>query len=105
MISLPELLITAYFWMVSSVATVIAVVVCLIVYPFVDQKTFSGTYELVAGYIILNSMIFTGIWSFKITDLRKPENRHFNDRYVIISNHCSFIDTLLISTLPGFISK
>ena len=97
MLSLSEILLTGYFWTVSAIGMVVTGCVCGLSYPFVDQKTFSRIYETVSGTIILNAMIIPGFWSFKITDLRK--SKQF-DRYIIISNHTSFIDTLLATQIP-----
>jgi len=98
MITITQLLTTIYFWSLSVVGVLASTVVCLMAYPFVQQKTFSRLYEIVAGYIILYGMTIPGIWSLKITDLRK--NKSFEENYIIIANHVSFIDSLIAVVLP-----
>lgn len=100
MISPLEIILTFYFWLVASIATIITFVACVLVYPFVSQKTFSRTYETIMGFIVLNAMALPGIWSFKIKDLRTLNKRHFNNRSIYIANHASFIDTLLVTQIP-----
>ncbi len=97
MIPIHEIIITLYFWIVASCSTLVTLVVCAVCYPFVDQKTFARIYELFSGFIILNCMTLPGIWTFKIIDLRADKTF---DRYIMISNHASFIDTLLTTQIP-----
>ena len=100
MLSIITIFITIYFWLITTVSVILTFFVCLIAYPFIDQKTFARVYEYVFCNFILYSMTLPGIWSIKTKDLRKSKNKHFNGRYVMISNHVSFIDTLMIGTIP-----
>jgi 1-acyl-sn-glycerol-3-phosphate acyltransferase len=99
-ISVLKILVTVYFWFVAAISLILTLIVCLFAYPFVDQKTFARIYEYVFCNLVLYAMTTANIWSFKITDKRKPENRHFKDRYVLVANHVSFIDTLVVGMLP-----
>lgn len=100
--SVKIILVTFYFWTVTAICTLLTGIICLICYPFVDQLTFSIIFEKTIGYSILYCMTIPNIWSFKITDRRsdKNKNKKINKKYVIIANHCSFIDTLLMGNLP-----
>lgn len=97
MIYIHEILLTIYFWLVTAITFMLTFIICIIVYPFLEQKTFTRVYERIAGYIILKSMTLPGFWSFTIINLHDTD---FNDRYIFISNHGSFIDSLLLGQIP-----
>ena len=97
--SLINLLLTIYFWTVSAIAVLITYVTLLILYPFISQKSFSRTFEIIIGYIILNAMIIPGFWRLKIKDYRQNKSWK-NSRYIIVANHVSFIDTLVMTMIP-----
>ena len=92
-----NILLTVYFVSILLIVCILTIPVLIIIYPFVNQKQFAYVTEC-AGSLILKSMIFLGVWKVKITDMRK--NKTFNEQYVIVSNHCSYIDTLLMWQLP-----
>ncbi len=95
---LSRVLLTVYFWVVTIVSTLVTLVVSLCVYPFVDQKTFARVAESSAGYIMIKAMTWPGFWTIKITN---PHNITFeNNRYIIIANHASLIDSLIAVLLP-----
>ena len=89
-----NLLLTIYFWLVSALSLLITFPICLLIYPFVDQKTFSRIYEVIPGSIALYSMIIPGFWKLNIIDLRKDKTWN---QCVIVSNHLSFIDSLVLA--------
>lgn len=93
--NLTSLLLTVYLWTVTTLALVITFPICLILYPFIDEKTFSRIYEIVPGSIALYSMILPGFWKLKIVDLRKDKS--WNKQCVIVSNHVSFVDSLVLA--------
>ena len=93
-----KILLTIYFWFAAAIGTIITSIVCLIIYPFASQKKFMEIYEYIIGYIILKLMVIPGFWSFSVIDLRT--NKSFNNQYIFISNHSSFIDTLLTAQIP-----
>ena len=104
------LLLTLYFWTVTAIANIIGFLLCLICYVFVDCKTFGQIYSNFAGGIMLHAMTLPGFWQIKMTDLRHTSDEYGNDeygndkylnkRYIIISNHASFVDTLITNKLP-----
>ena len=77
----------------------VSFIVCLIAYPFVDEQTFAGLYEFILSNSIICGMSF--IWSFHLKDLRSDSEK--NDKkaqYVIIANHSSFIDSIIMAKVP-----
>lgn len=98
------MILTIYFWGVSVICLIFTFLVCLVVYNFVDQKTFSRTYESFTGLIILYIMIFSGIWSIKVRDRRKDKTWKDIDekdkQYVVIANHMSFVDSMITAMIP-----
>ena len=99
LIQISYLCLTAYFWLVSAFSMGLAYLVCLVCYPFVDQKTFSRIYEYIPATIVLYAMIFPNFWSLKIIDLRRDKS-WTNKRYIIVANHVSFIDSLVTCCIP-----
>ena len=89
-----NILLTVYFWLVSALGLVITFPICLFIYPFVDQKTFSRIYEVVPGSIALYSMILPGFWKLDIVDTRKDKTW---EQCVIVANHVSFVDSLVLA--------
>lgn len=82
----------------ATLATIIITIICLCSYPFLEQKSFTRLYEFLIGTTMLKIMTIPGFWSIKVTDLR--ENKTYNDRYIFIANHASFIDSILCSQIP-----
>ena len=95
--NLTSLLLTVYFWTITALGLIITFPICLILYPFIDEKTFSRIYEVVPGSIALYSMILPGFWKLKIIDLRKDKS--WNQQCVIVSNHVSFVDSLVLAVV------
>lgn len=94
-----KILLTIYFWGISVAALLITFPFYLMMYPFVKQKSLARFYEFLPGFIILNAMLIPGFWKLKFRDLRS-EKSWDNKRYVIVVNHLSFIDSLILSTFP-----
>ena len=97
-----QFFLTLYFWSSSIICLIITYIVCLIISPFVDQKTISRTYEILTGQSLLYLMTIPGIWTLTVRDKRKDKSWTFkNDKqYIIIANHMSFIDSLITSVIP-----
>ncbi len=95
-----EIAITIYLGLVLILTFLISIPILAVCYPFVDEKTFARINEVIGGTLLLKAMTIPGFWSFKITDLRK--NKDFDGRYIIISNHASFIDFILICQFPNY---
>lgn len=95
-----SLCLTIYLWTVTAIATIVSFVVCLLFYPFISERTFGYLYTKVFGDMIMYSMTIPRFWTLKITDLRDPADQNFKNQYIIISNHASFIDTLVASRIP-----
>lgn len=85
-----EILLTVYFWLVTAISTIITSIMCLIIYPFVCERIFCRTYERIIGTLILKGMTIPGFWTFTVRG-------KINGQCVIVANHASFIDTLLLS--------
>ena len=101
------MLLTIYFWGFSIISLLFSFFTCIIISPFVDQKTFARTYEVLTGGIML--YIMSPIWSLKIKDKRKDrswtyevknEVKNLDKQFIIIANHMSFIDSLITVVLP-----
>ena len=99
------MLLTIYFWSLSVVSLLSTFFTCLIFYPFVDQKTFSRTYELLTGGIML--YIMSPIWKLTVKDKRKDKSWSYevkgekkDKQFIIIANHMSFIDSLITVVIP-----
>ncbi len=100
MIGIGNIFLTVYFWSAAIISSIVTYVICLCCYPFISQKYFAYLYETLFSTMILYPMIIPRFWSIKITDTRQQINRHFNGPYIVISNHASFIDTLIASQIP-----
>ena len=98
-----EIFLTIYFWTLTIPSLLITFLVCLCVYPFVDEKTFARIYESIMGFTLLKAMTIPGFWKINIVDLRtdktwkKPNG--YDRRFVIIANHLSYIDSLIFVIL------
>ena len=90
-------LLTVYFWLMAMSGTLITTILGIIVYPFMNQKTFTRFHEVVIGTFMLKVMTIPGFWSFKIKNLNNIDK---NQRYIFIANHRSFIDTILCAQIP-----
>lgn len=99
-----EFFLTIYFWSLSVICLLVTFVTCLILYPFIDQKTFARIYEIMTGYTMLYLMVIPGFWSLKIIDNRKDKtwtDEYGNaKRFVMVANHLSMIDSLVVSVFP-----
>jgi len=93
-----KILATVYFWLMATIGMILTFIVCIICYPFVNQKTFARIYEYIFCSFTLKAMTLSGIWSVKFSDLRTDKT--WNKRYIVIPNHASFIDTLLTGLIP-----
>ena len=90
-----DLFLTLYIWNLAVISCIITFIICIICYPFVEQKTFSRIYESIPGYIIMYAMIIPGFWDLKIVDRRKDKS--WNERYIVVANHLSFVDSLIMA--------
>ncbi len=96
---LSELLLTIYFFSIIPILFLLTLPILAIAYPFLEQKKFARLNEHL-GYIAFKAMTILDFWSVKITDLRKEKD--YNKQYVIVSNHCSYVDTLVMWNLPFY---
>jgi len=90
-----ELLLTVYFSFLTIISLSVTFIICMISYPFVKQKTFSRFYEIIPAYILLHAMTIPRFWTLKIVDLRK--DKKWDKNFMIVANHTSFIDSLIIA--------
>ena len=93
------IVLTVYFWLVSIFSILLSLPICLIAFPFVDQKTFARIYEIITSHIMLYSMIVPGFWEVNIIDNRKDKNWE-DKKFIIIANHISFVDSLFLGLIP-----
>jgi 1-acyl-sn-glycerol-3-phosphate acyltransferase len=95
-----EVFLTIYFWCLAIPVLLVTYLVCIICYPFVDEKTFARIYETFTGKTMVFFMTVPGFWTLKVTDLRSDkswkENNGLEKQYVIIANHLSYIDSMVI---------
>jgi 1-acyl-sn-glycerol-3-phosphate acyltransferase len=88
-----EILLTGYFWFFTVLSILLVTPICIILYPFIDEKTFSKIFICIPANIL--SFVMYPFWEIKIKDLRK--NKSWDKNYVVVANHLSFIDSLIIS--------
>ena len=99
--SLFKIGVTIYFWSLSTVAVLTSATISAISYPFVSQKSFARIFESVTCHIIIYGMGIPGIWNYTINDSRREKIPLTSDsRYILIANHLSFIDTIVVALLP-----
>ena len=96
---LRQVLLTIYFWSLAIPVILLTFLICCICYPFNDQKTLARIYECLVGKTMLFFMTAPGFWTVKITDYREDKSWNYK-RYVIIANHLSFIDSLVLVCIP-----
>ena len=98
-----EFFLTIYFWTLTIPSLLFTFLICLCVYPFVDEKTFARTYESIMGFTLLKAMTLPGFWKINIVDLRQDKSwkkaNGYDKRFVIIANHLSYIDSLIFVCL------
>ena len=73
--------------------------ILFVTYFYTTQKVFTYINEIF-GRLLFKLMSIPGFWTLKITDRRKLKD--FKGQYVIVSNHVSFMDTLVIWHLPVY---
>lgn len=99
-----EILLTIYFYLVLIPIFLITYFICILIYPFADEKTFTKIYMTFISKNILFFMTTPGFWSIKITDLRTDKSWKNIDgtdkQFILIANHISYIDSLIISVIP-----
>ena len=93
---LSEILLTIYLWTLFIPVLLFANICFLLLYPFVKKERFTKIFEILLLKTMLYSMVLPGFWKVKITDLRKIKNKN----YIIISNHVSFIDSVILASVP-----
>ena len=99
-----EFFLTVYFWLLTIPSLLFTFLICLCVYPFVDEKTFASTYESIMGQTLLAAMVVPGFWKINIVDLRQDKSwkkpNGYDKRFVIIANHLSYVDSLISVLIP-----
>ena len=99
-----EFFLTVYFWGMAIPSLLITALCCVIIYPFVDEKTFARTYESLMGHTLLAAMTLPGFWKINIVDLRQDKTwkkpNGCEKRFVIIANHLSYVDSLISVLIP-----
>ena len=104
-----EFFLTIYFWTLTIPSLLVTFFICVLCYPFMDEKTFARCYELIMGKTLLLAMTLFGFWKIRITDLRR--NKSWIDsygrekRFVVIANHVSYIDSLVSVLIPHLKKK
>ena len=94
-----EFFLTVYFWVLTIPSLLFTFVISLVIYPFVDEKTFARCYESLMGQTLLAAMVYPGFWKINIVDLRQDKSWTNPDgsekRFVLVANHLSYIDSLV----------
>jgi 1-acyl-sn-glycerol-3-phosphate acyltransferase len=88
-----QILLTIYFWTFGVLSLLLVTPICFLLYPFIEQKTFSRIYGIVPAYIL--SVVMKPFWQIEIKDLR--QNKNWDKEFVIVANHLSFSDSLFLS--------
>ena len=97
---LKQILLTVYLFLITGISYLFTFLICLILYPFISQKTMAKIYEVIPRYAALYSMTLPGFWTITLTDLRKNKKWNTDDQYVIVANHMSLLDSPLLVLLP-----
>ena len=92
--SLLNLALAIYFWSFVVISFIITIPVCLIAFPFVAQKTFSKIFLTIPTYIVFAAMTWPNIWKVTIHD--KRSNKIWYRNFVIVANHLSMVDSLVL---------
>jgi 1-acyl-sn-glycerol-3-phosphate acyltransferase len=82
--------------MVVVISLTMSAIIGAVIYLFVSTKTFGRMFEIVVGYTIYYAMTIPGIWKIKFD----YQSSRYTDNYVIVANHTSFMDTMLLMCLP-----
>jgi 1-acyl-sn-glycerol-3-phosphate acyltransferase len=94
-----ELFLTIYFWSLAIPVLLFTYFVCIICYPFENEKGFARIYETLTAKTMIFFMTVPGFWTVKVTDLRQDKSWHENTglekQYIIIANHVSYIDSMI----------
>lgn len=95
-----ELFLTVYFWGLGIPVLIVTYFICILCYPFVDEKGFARIYETCTGKTMTFLMTLPGFWSLKITDLRTDkswkEENGLEKQFIVIGNHVSYIDSMIV---------
>jgi len=98
-----EVFLTIYFWTLAIPVLLVTYFICILCYPFVDEKTFARIYETCTGRWMLFFMTAPGFWTVKVTDLRSDkrwtEDNGLEKQYIVIANHVSYIDSMVLPLL------
>ena len=62
-----DIAVTVYFWITAAISTIITTAICIVIYPFLSEKTYARTYEAIIGTLILKFMTIPGFWAFAIS--------------------------------------
>lgn len=97
--SIRKLLLTIYFWLIASIATLAALLFTII--NFILRQDYSHdtiTYaiEKIMAPMIYYSMVYPGFWKVHFVNLYVNKQ---NKPQIIASNHNSMVDTLFIALL------
>lgn len=90
-----ETLLNFYFWSVSIVSLLVTFPICLVLSPFVSQKTVARLYESIPGWTVYLCMTLPGFWKVQIKDYRKAPT--WKENYVVIANHLSYCDSFFMA--------
>jgi 1-acyl-sn-glycerol-3-phosphate acyltransferase len=96
---LHKLLLTIFLLTTIVITFLVSLPILIIAYPFLEQKKFARLNEHL-GSISFKAMSVLGFWSIKITDLRKEKD--YDKQYVLVANHGSYVDTLVMWQLPFY---
>ena len=87
-----NVLLTGYFWLITVISVILTSLICFPLYFLTDSQSFTEFYQLLISALILFFM--KPFWSFTI------QGKVPTYQCVMVANHESFIDTLLMARIP-----
>jgi 1-acyl-sn-glycerol-3-phosphate acyltransferase len=98
-----RLCITLYFWLLIVITNIIAgsilLIEILLQLNIYNQNHVRYIIENIIAKNCINLMVFANLWSVEYIDNR-TDKININEKYIIVCNHLSIIDTIFTSQLP-----
>lgn len=89
-------MITVIILVYAIVAIIVTFVVIFFCYPFLEDDDLADLRKKCMLNMVLRPLSTHGIWQYHI----EGENNIMDDQYIIISNHRSFVDSLVLMEMP-----
>ena len=102
-----NIIVTIYIWLITFISLTITYLIILVGSPILDSSQNRYIFENIGIKFIYMCVKLANIWKIRIIDQRKFKEK--NTQYIIISNHISLIDGLLLLYIHknkiGYVAK